>query len=135
MVALTALDAVLAPVHDIAVAAFQRMVDQFTGFACPTLAQNQALTEHIMLRADRFGLGLYLPTDVGLVRVRFNAYAPSPFARRNMSPEVAEAGKISISGAKDPGQSVSSKEAQARRQVASIPQLIVARSQAEAEAL
>jgi len=128
------LDRVLDPVHDIAVLAFQRWVDGLKGFACPTFAANHALVDALMLRVDRFGLGLYDEKDGRLFRVRVSVYPAPPSVRKVSSEEAAAAGIFRVVESKEPGEPLELKAAQLqRRNMRLFPSLLVARSRGDAE--
>jgi hypothetical protein len=133
--AFAAVDRLLAPVHDIAVAAFQRMIDQLVANACPRHEDNARLARAIMLRVDRFGLGLFQEYKGDVHRVRLSAEPVSATRLHRSHEAVIAAGNFKLYPVREPSESKGQhtrvyKQMFIRRDA--LPTLIVARSRDDA---
>lgn len=92
---LGALDKVIAPPHDLALAAFQTFLDQLAGHACPSEEDNKWLASQVMLRADEYGFHLFAEKKGDLVPVRLDVKPARNSLRSNPSGPAAQSGVFS----------------------------------------
>jgi hypothetical protein len=127
------IDRVLDAVHDVAVAVFQRWLDQLSGHASPLKEHNTTLIKMVMDRVDRYGLSIYTCHHGEVYRVRLGVRSALAAVK---TPEAIKAGFFSVTIAADPSGEAGKDAAKSRQKAPSFfPQLIVARTAQQAEAI